>query len=157
MRNISMNPPGMPYSPVQQKGNDIIIFIDKAPLRPVDLDDADNVLPTDWTDFHLACAGDTGTDVATVIEQGILLFAVTDLTEIHFFIGYFPVADTFPMTFTIFVTAHILVACLLLDEGALAMALIFEPISVIGVANRILQESLTMTLSEDEISIVGSG
>ena len=58
----------MPYSPMQQKVNDIIIFIDKDPLCPVDLNDADNVLPTDRADFHLACAGDTGTDVATVIE-----------------------------------------------------------------------------------------
>ena len=151
-----MKPPGMPYSPMRQKGNDIIIFIDKVPLRLVDLDDADNVLPTDRTDFHLACAGDTGTDVATVIKQGILLFAVTDLAQIHFFVGYFPVADTFSVTLTIFVTAHILVACLLLDEGALAMALVLVPIAVIGIANRILHESLAVTLSEDEIPVVGS-
>ena len=116
-------------------------------LCAVDLDHADDILATDGAEVDLSSAGHAGTDMATVIEQGVLLLAVTDLTQIHFFIGYLPVADALAVTLAVLVPADILVARLALDVRALSVADTVEPVTVIRVTGRILHEAASMALA----------
>lgn len=83
----------------------------------------------------------------TVIEQGVLLLSVTDLTQIHFFIGYLPVADALAVAFAVLVPADILVACLALDVRALSVTNAVEPVTVVRVPGWVLHKAGSMALA----------
>ena len=121
-----MNVPWCPVSRV-----DLTADCDINTLCPVDLDHTDNALPADRAQVDLSSAGDARTDVTAVIEQSVLFLAVADLTQIHFFIGYLPVADSLAMAFAVFESANVLVARCLLDICALSMTHILDPVTVI--------------------------
>lgn len=118
----------------------------------VDLNDADHILPTDGANVDLVGTGHAGTDMPAVIKQRILLLRVADLAEIHLLVGDFPVADAFAVTFAVLVATDVPVAGLAFHEGALAVALVVDPVAVIRVAGRILHQTLPVTLSEDEVA-----
>jgi hypothetical protein len=126
-----------------------------SPLSSIDLDHTDDVLPTDRADIDLAGTSHTGTDMATVIEQGVLLLTVADLAQIHLFVSDLPVADALAVSFAVLVAADIFVACLLLDEGALAVALVFVPVSIVGIAGGVLHGTAAVALAEDKVADVG--
>jgi len=120
-----------------------------------DLDNADNIFPTNRTDVNLAGTADAGTDMTAVIKEGVLLFSIADLAKIHLLIRNFPVAYTFAVALTILVATDVLVASLAFNEGAMTVALIFDPVTLISVTRGILHLSLAMALTENEVPNVG--
>lgn len=131
--------------------------LERAGSRPIDLDDTDDILPTDRTDINLAGTSHTSTDMATVIEQGILLLTVADLAQIHLLVGDFPVADALAVAFAVLVAADVFIAGFLLDEGALAVALVLVPVPVVGIPGGVLHGAAAVALAEDEVAGVGGG
>lgn len=105
-----------------------------AQLRAVDADNANHILPANRADVDLSRAGNAGTDMPAVVKQCVLLFAVTDLTQVHLLVGHFPVADALPVPFAVFVPADVLVAGLAFDEGPMPVAPVVDPVPVIRVA-----------------------
>lgn len=123
-------------------------------LSPVNLDDTLDGLAADRTQVHLLGTGHARADVATVAENGVLLLGIADLAEIRLFISHLPVADTLAVSLAILVAADILVASLLFDIGALSMAHILNPITVISVTCRIFHLAWTMAPTEDKIALI---
>lgn len=146
----SINALGLMLNPYHSRSN----VIRAAHLRPINLDYTDDVLPTDRTDIDLAGTSHTGADMATVIEQGVLLLTVADLAQIHLFVRDFPVADALAMSLADLVTADIFVACLLLDEGSLAVALVLVPVSIVGIPGGVLHGTTAMALAEHKVADV---
>lgn len=85
-------------------------------LGPVDLDHANDGLPTNGTEVDLPSAGHTSTHVPAIVEQGILLLTVADLAEVHLLVGDLPVTDAFTVALAVLVAANVLVAGLFLHE-----------------------------------------
>lgn len=125
-------------------------------LHLVDFDHLEDLLAANGANVNFACAGDAGTNMSTVIKERILFLAVTDLAEIHFLVGYFPIADSLTMAFTILVTTDVLVPGLALDKCALAMALILDPVTFVRVARWIFHLALAMAVPENKVTRVCS-
>lgn len=124
------------------------------PLCAVNLDNALDTLPTDRTKIHLLSTSDTSTDMSTITKDGVLLFRVTDLTEIHFLISDLQVMNTLSMSLSILVPTNILITGRLLDISTRSMAHIFDPIAVVCVASGILHFSLPVAPAEHEVAFV---
>ena len=58
------------------------------------------------------------------------------------------------MPFSVLVASNVFVACLFLDEGSLAVPLVFKPVPVVGISGWILHETLAVAEAEDEITRV---
>ena len=117
----------------------------------------DDFLSAHWTNVNLFRTVNTGTNVSTIIEQGILVLAITDLTEIHLLVCDFPVADAFAVSLPIPVATNILIACFALGEGTLTVPLVFDPIARVRISRCILHCTTTMALPEHKITCVGGG
>lgn len=126
-------------------------------LCPVDLHHADDIFPADGADVDLTSACDACTDVPAIIEQGILFFAVADLAEVHLLVGDLPVADAFAVALAVLVPADVLVAGLLLDKGALSVALVLKPVAIVDITGGILHATLAVAFSEHVVAGVGRG
>lgn len=125
-------------------------------LCSINLNNALDALTTDRTKIDLLCTSHTCANVAAITEHSVLLLRVTDLAQIHFFIGYFQVMDAFTMTFAILEAANVLVARLLLSKGSMAMANILHPVTIVGVASWVVHFALAMAASENEVALVYS-
>lgn len=92
--------------------------------------------------------------MAAVAEHCVLLLRVTDLTQIHLVIRHFPVRDAFAVAFAVFEAAQILVARIFLNVGALSVAHVFDPVTVVRVACRVFHFTLALAPPQDEVAIV---
>lgn len=125
-------------------------------LHLVDLDHLEHILAANRANLNFTSTSYARTNVATVIEESILLFTIANLAKIHLLIGHFPVADTLAMAFAVFVATNVLVARLALDKCTLAMALVFYPVTLVSVPRWILHLTLAVALAKDKLSNVHS-
>lgn len=95
--------------------------------------------------------------MSTVIEQRVLLFPITDLTQIHLFVCNFPIADSLTVALTILVAADVLVTCLALHERALPVAFVLEPVTFVGIAVWIFHCALALAATRNEVTFVDGG
>ena len=95
--------------------------------------------------------------MSTVIEQRILLFPITDLTQIHLFVCNFPIADSLTVALTILVATDVLVTCFALHERALSVTLVLEPVTVVGIAVWIFHYALALAEARNEVTLINGG
>jgi hypothetical protein len=94
--------------------------------------------------------------MAARVEQSVLIFRIADLAQAHLLVGYLPVTNALAMSFAVTVAADIFVPSLSLDKGTLPVALILEPIALIGVTGRIFHKSVALAKSENKAASVGA-
>jgi hypothetical protein len=92
-------------------------------LCPVNPHHALNIRPTNGADLNLSSTPGTSAHVPAVVEQRILLSTIADLADIHLLVCNLPVRDALAVSLILLPATNVLVACLVFEEGALAVAL----------------------------------
>jgi hypothetical protein len=122
----------------------------------VQLHSAQHPLPTDRTVLHLPCALQTGYHMATVVERCICGVLPADTAQMLFFLRILPVCNTLAELLIVLPAADVGVTSCSFDEGARAVLLVIDPVSVVRIAVLEGVEAVAVALAELEGTFVGS-